>query len=98
MADESVGLNVYRLSNKVFGLAQQAAGAGGAERDEIERQAREFNSQLDALWTQLEATPSSDPGVGRAWSDARLEVGWILSKGELAPSPRLAGFLASRSV
>lgn len=92
MATEPIDVTVYRLSGSAFELAQKAAASGHPDAD-LEAAAREINTSLDEAWAQLQATPSSDPGVTRAWSDARLDVGWVLSHGELSPSARLAQFL-----
>ncbi len=90
MSDD-VDSEVYRLSARAFALAKEAASGG---RSLLEEDARRIDERLDELWEQLQAAPSSDPGVTRAWSDARLDVGYVLSGGELSPSPRLAQHLA----
>jgi hypothetical protein len=92
MMDDDLGRDVYVLSSQAFELAK--ASAGGAGTPAAKQSAREMNERLDQLWLRIDASPPDDPGVTRAWSDARLDVGYVLSAGELAPSPRLAAFLA----
>lgn len=93
-AQDEAGLSteVYRTSNEAFALAQQAAGSGDFAG--LAEQARTLNTALDALWARVQEDPPSDPGVSRAWADGRLDVGYVLSKGELSTSTRLASHLS----
>lgn len=89
------GTAVYQLSSEAFTLAQEAA-SGGGDKEAREKKARELNERLDQLWPQIQSGPASaDPGVNSAWSDARLDVGYVLSNGELSPSTRLFYYLES---
>jgi hypothetical protein len=83
---------VYVLSSQAFELAKACAAGGGTPA--AAQSAREMNERLDQLWARIGVSPPDDPGVTQAWSDARLDVGYVLSGGELATSSRLAAFLA----
>jgi hypothetical protein len=86
--------DVYRLSNEAFALACRAIDLGDT-RPMLEA-ARALNSRLDELLPGAQSAASSDPGVMRAWSDARLDSGYVLSGGQLSTSPRLAAYVAAR--
>jgi hypothetical protein len=89
------GTAVYQLSSEAFTLAQEAA-SGGGDKEAREKKARALNERLDELWPQIQAGPASaDPGLNNAWSDARLDVGYVLSNGDLSPSTRLYYYLES---
>jgi hypothetical protein len=85
---------VYTTSSEAFSLAQ--AFVTGQGQMELESRAQQLNELLDRQWASLEDQPSDDPGVTRAWSDARLDVGYVLSQGELPTSPRLNQFINER--
>jgi hypothetical protein len=84
--------DVYRLSGEAFALARRAFDSGDLQR--FVEEARAVNARLDALLAAAQAAEATDPGVMRAWSDARLDVGYVLSGGQLSTSTRLAGHLA----
>ena len=92
--DQDAERQVYVTSNRAYTLAKESVTA--AEWSGAEQSARELKEQLDRLWEQISARPPDDPGVARAWSDAQLDVLYVLSHGELAPSPRLATYLAEQ--
>jgi hypothetical protein len=83
--------DVYRLSQEAFTLAKEAADRGHPE--ELQEKAGAINVRLDELLPVAQS--ATDPGVARAWSDARLDVAYVLSRGELSVSPRLAAHLGS---
>lgn len=88
-----LNLTVQRLSNQAFQLAQEAAQQSG-DPAELKAQAQALNSQLDQLLPQIQSAPADQqPELNHAWSDARLDVGYVLSNGELSPSTRLFYFL-----
>lgn len=88
-----LNLTVQRLSNQAFQLAQEAAQQSG-DLVELKAQAQALNSQLDQLLPEIQSAPAvQQPELNRAWSDARLDVGYVLSDGELSPSTRLFYFL-----
>jgi hypothetical protein len=85
---------IYTTSSEAFSLAQ--AYVTGQGRLDLESRAQQLNGLLDHLWDSLEHQPSDDPGVSRAWSDARLDLGYVLSHGELPTSPRLYQYINER--
>jgi hypothetical protein len=87
-----VSTETYRTSNQAFELVKRAA-ANAADIEALKDEARSLNERLDELWRRIEASPPSDPGVNRAWSDARLELMHLLSDGEVPTSARHAAFL-----
>jgi hypothetical protein len=84
--------DVYRVSAEAFAIARRAV--GGGDPAPLGEAARAVNARLDALLPAAQAAEPADPGVMRAWSDARLDVGWVLSGGQLSPSTRLAAHIA----
>jgi hypothetical protein len=95
MSENDLPRATYRLSNEVFALAQQAVDGTG-EKAQREVKAREMNAWLDEHFAAIREASVRDPGLMKAWSDARLELGYILSGGELATSARLSQYIASR--
>jgi hypothetical protein len=90
--DEDVSLKTYRLSNEAFTLAQEAAtnqGEAGA-RDE---RARTLNAILENIWPDIQTASAYDPGLTNAWSEARLDLGYVLSGGGPTTSIRLFQYL-----
>lgn len=89
-------LLVNQVSAQAFQLACQAFETGH-ESDDLIAQARRINDHLDDLWQVIQQAPQSDqPELSRAWSDARLDVGYVLSKGELSTSTRLFYFIQNQ--
>jgi hypothetical protein len=91
VSDNPQPQDVYRLSQEAFALAKEAADRGHPE--DLQEKARAINARLDELLAVAQS--AADPGVARAWSDARLDVAYVLSKGELSMSPRLAAHLGT---
>ena len=84
---------IHQLSAQAFQLAQQAA-RGQREVAQLERQAQAINLRLEALLPAIDDAPAEQrSGLIDAWNDARLDVGYVLSGGELATSTRLFYFL-----
>ena len=91
---EPAAQTVYAVSHEAFTLAREAA-VGEGDAAARERQARVLNSRLDELWPLVQAAPDNErPGLNQAWTDARLDLGYILSGGELPTSTRLHYALA----
>lgn len=91
--ENDLRLMVHRASNKAFSLAQQFA-AGAADLSRIQAKARELNRQLDELWPLIQqSTANEQVDLSQAWSDARLDLGYILSGGQLSTSTRLYYYL-----
>jgi hypothetical protein len=94
-AHSDLQVAVFRLSNAAFGLAKELV-AGSGDAAQRQEQARAMNEQLDALWPRIQALPPIDQApLATAWGDARLDLGYILSGGELSPSNRLAAHISS---
>ena len=75
------------------GLAPLMGGAAGA-RLIASLQRSLGNASVHGLLTAQRHAEGASLSVMRAWSDARLDVGYVLSDGQLSTSTRLAGHLA----
>src|SRR5262249_32967094 len=89
---EEDATEVYRVSSEAFALACRAVDSG--ETAPLVEAARAVNARLEALLAGAQAAEAADRGVMRAWSDARLDVGYVLSGGQLSTSTRLAAYVA----
>ena len=89
---ESIGRKTYRLSNEAFTLAQAAATNQGDSTTRNER-ARALDAVLDEIWPDVQTASAVDPGLANAWSEARLDLGYVLSGGGPATSIRLFQYL-----
>ncbi len=86
-------LTVFTLSNEAFNIAQRFA-SGLGDQAELNERAKEINSQLDGLWPLIQLYPAGEQAdISQSWSDARLDVDYVLSNGELSTSTRLYHFL-----
>ncbi|HEX9988458.1 MAG TPA: hypothetical protein VGE45_08280 [Chloroflexia bacterium] len=84
---------VTAVSYDAFRLAQTAATSAGSS-SALKRRAREVNTQLNELDALIEDAPTGEQAALRkAWSDARLDVGYVLSGGTLPKSSRMGLFL-----
>ncbi len=84
---------VRKLSDAAFELAQQAY-AGKGEEAAREAKAQEMNSFLNELVPLIQQSPTDDQAtLEQTWTDARLDVGYVLSKGELSTSTRLHHYI-----
>jgi|SRR5687767_6058153 len=95
MDESELDQTINEVSRDAFALGRAAVESGdfaaGAAR------ARELNDRLAELWPRVEASPeAARPKLSRAWSDARLDLGYLLSGGELAASLRLGHILRGR--
>jgi len=79
--DQEFARELYRLSNEAFSLTQQLID-GAQDAPALESRARALNERLSELWPRTEAAAARDPGLSRAWSDARVDVGYVLSGGD----------------
>ena len=96
LTDDDLTELVSRLSGDAFSLAQATATRGGTAVDEVH--ARELNDRLDELWPRIEAASTAvQPILSLAWTDARLDLGYVLSGGALPTSTRMHAFLAERT-
>ena len=86
-------LEVNQISSRAFLLAQTAFQRGHGLPD-LMKQAQQLNDQLDEFWPQIQASAADlQPELSRAWSDARLDVGFVLSHGDLSTSTRLFHYI-----
>ena len=82
-----------QLNRDAFGLAQAAAADTGGKASRG-RRARAMNNRLDELIPFVQSAPPEDQaGLIQAWNDARLDLGYVLSGGELPTSTRLFHYL-----
>lgn len=85
--ERSVEQQVAKVSQQAFQLAVAAAAGDFAN---CQAAMKGINEQLDAFRPSLATVPeSSRAETIAAWNDARLEVGFVLSGGELPMSMRL---------
>ncbi len=90
---QELALSIYRLSNQAFELAQEFATAKG-DKANLKKKAEEIDKQLEEMQPLIQHTPPSEqPTVNMKWADARLDVGYILTDGDLSTSTRLFYFL-----
>lgn len=88
-----LGRHVSKLSYKAFELAKQAA-SGKGDKAQLMEQAGELNNHLEEVFNQIQSAPTNEQArLNSAWSDARLDVGYVMSGGELSTSTRLYYYL-----
>lgn len=93
MDSKELNLTVLRTSNEAFDLAKQF-GSANADQGGLKKQAEALNQRLNELLPLVQSASASDqPTLNMAWSDARLDVGYILSDGKLPTSTRLYYYL-----
>ena len=84
---------VIGLSNEAFELAKQAV-EGTGDKEQRAKQAQDINRRLEELLPEVQAAPATDqPTLNSAWSDGRLDVGYVMSGGQLSTSTRLYYFI-----
>jgi len=94
--EEDLAYLVRKLSQAAFVLAQNAH-TGKGEQKERKEKAQEMNSFLDELVPLIQQAPIEDQAeLQQAWTDARLDVGYVLSDGELSSSTRLHHYIRSK--
>jgi hypothetical protein len=83
----SVEQQIAKVSQRAF---QLATGAAASDFASYQAEMKSINEQLDILQPSLATVPeSSRAETITAWTDARLEVGFVLSSGEMPMSMRL---------
>lgn len=83
-----------RLNQAAYRLAQQAA-QRAAMPEQLEATAQALDQQLMALTPRLDAAPPADQAeLVDAWTEARLDLDYILSGGSQPTSIRLHRFLS----
>lgn len=92
---EDFGLEISKLSAEAFQLAIAAVESGDFAGQEAK--ARELNARLDETWPRIDLSPEPErSSMSREWADARLDLGYVLSNGELSTSTRLFYALQDR--
>jgi hypothetical protein len=93
--DEEFGREISKLSADAFQLAIAAVESGDFAAQEAK--ARELNKRLDDAWPRIDLSPEpAKSALSKDWTDARLDLGYVLSKGELSTSTRLYYALKDR--
>lgn len=90
-AYDELGPELAELRAKAFAMALVATERGdfGAHAAD----ARALDERLSALRPRIEAAgPDEQPAHEQTWSDARLDLGYVLSAGELPTSNRLSNY------
>src|SRR5688572_15962397 len=86
--NDDLSLEVAKLSAAAYAMAQIATERGDFAAHEAA--ARALDERLTALWPRIEtADPAEQPALEQSWTDARLDLGYVLSAGELPMSTRL---------
>lgn len=94
--EEDLSSEINRISQDAFALAQ-AASTSRDDWEEYKQRAREINEILDRMLPEIQgASLPERQALIQDWNDARLDVGFVLSGGELATSTRLFHFLEGR--
>src|SRR5690348_13150009 len=84
---------VQRLSAQSFELAKAVAATGGSTESQRES-ARQLDGELANLWPAVDALPPDPKSeASAAWTDARLDLDYILSAGQLPTSTRMFHYL-----
>lgn len=84
------------LNSKALQLAKEAAEEKGNAQQRKEK-ARELNSRLDELWPQVQNAPANvQTALNQAWSDARLDLGYVMADGSGPSSIRLFHYLQDK--
>jgi hypothetical protein len=87
--------SVNSSSAEAFALARDAAESGDFDKDQD--RAKVLNDQLTEFWEQIESLAADQQAeLTQAWSDARLDIGYLLSRGELDTSTRLYQIVRDR--
>lgn len=90
-ADTALLIEAHRLSNAAFSLAKDYL--SGTNRDTAKQQAQELEARVPELAARMASAPAAlRPDLNRALSDARLDLGYILSDGRRPTSIRLHQF------
>ena len=90
--NDDLGLELAKLSAAAFAMAQIATERGDFAAHEAD--ARALNDRLEEIRPRIEsASPAEQPALEQVWTDARLDLGYILSAGELPTSTRMHHFL-----
>src|SRR5215217_3612627 len=90
--NDDLGIELAKLSAAAFAMAQVATERGDFAAHEAD--ARALNDRLEEFRPRIEAAPATEqPALEQVWTDARLDLGYVLSAGELPTSTRMHHFL-----
>ena len=93
-AEGDLRQTITALNRAAYELAQQAA-RHQATTQQYEAQAQDLDRRLQAVGPQLDSAEPFEQGeLAEAWTDARLDLDYILSGGTQPTSLRLHHFLA----
>ena len=88
---EDVVLAVHRYRNEALDSALAFSRAAADDRAEAKAQAKLLHDRLpDVVATARSAPAGHQPDLNKTLSDARLDLGWVLSDGKLPTSAQLA--------
>ncbi|MGH2389513.1 MAG: hypothetical protein ACRDIE_15035, partial [Chloroflexota bacterium] len=81
-------LTAHRFSNEAFELAKEFV--SGKNIEDVKRRAREQQQRIPRFGEWAKSAPEAlRPDLNRVLSDARLDLGYILSDGKRPSSTRL---------
>lgn len=93
LTPDEVRSAVQHLSLRSFDLAKAVAGTGSSTHNQRES-ARHLDGELSNIWPAVDALPLDQRAeASAAWTDARLDLDYILSAGQLPTSTRLFHYL-----
>jgi hypothetical protein len=96
MSDGDLLGRVEGLSREAYALARAKAD-GGAEQGDLRNQAEAIDRELDELVPTIQAATGDEvEAIRTVWTDARSDVMWVLSDGDLPTSLRLGAYLRDR--
>ena len=91
--DSGLQRQLDQVNRRTLELAKEVA-AGTGDPEQRKSEARKLNKRLDELWPQVEAAPAgTQAALNQAWSDARLDLGYVLSDGDAPTSIRFFHYL-----
>jgi hypothetical protein len=95
--DEEFALELSKISAEAFALATAAIDSGDFETGKA--RARELDARLDETWPRIDrGTEPAKSALAKDWTDARMDIGYLLSHGELPTSTRLFHALNDRGM
>ncbi len=88
IVDDGIVLAAHRFSNEAFALAKEYI--SGKDPEDVKRRAREQQQRVPQFGEWAKSAPEElRPDLNRVLSDARLDLGYILSDGKRPSSTRL---------
>ncbi len=93
-AGDDLRQTITALNREAYALAQQVA-RHQAQTDQYTEQARALDQRLEAVSPLIDSAEAWEQGeLAEAWTDARLDLDYILSGGSQPTSIRLHHYLA----